>query len=71
MTSVPPHGLASPMLLGGTHTAAFKALGIDFVSYSEQMDTSTPAGKMVFNYGDPGDSMYVVRSGVVEISFAG
>src|ERR1700726_676871 len=26
----------------------FKALGIDFVSYSEQMDTSTPMGKMVF-----------------------
>jgi DNA invertase Pin-like site-specific DNA recombinase len=26
----------------------FEALGIDFVSYSEQMDTSTPAGKMVF-----------------------
>jgi DNA invertase Pin-like site-specific DNA recombinase len=26
----------------------FKALGIDFVSYSEAMDTSTPAGKMVF-----------------------
>jgi DNA invertase Pin-like site-specific DNA recombinase len=26
----------------------FKALGIDFVSYSEQMDTSTPSGKMVF-----------------------
>jgi DNA invertase Pin-like site-specific DNA recombinase len=26
----------------------FKTLGIDFVSYSEQMDTSTPAGKMVF-----------------------
>src|ERR1700676_3859908 len=26
----------------------FKALGIDFVSYSEQMDTSTPAEKMVF-----------------------
>jgi DNA invertase Pin-like site-specific DNA recombinase len=26
----------------------FKVLGIDFVSYSEQMDTSTPAGKMVF-----------------------
>jgi DNA invertase Pin-like site-specific DNA recombinase len=23
-------------------------LGIDFVSFSEQMDTSTPAGKMVF-----------------------
>ena len=26
----------------------FKALRIDFVSYSEQMDTATPAGKMVF-----------------------
>ncbi len=26
----------------------FKALGIDFVSFGEQMDTSTPAGKMVF-----------------------
>jgi DNA invertase Pin-like site-specific DNA recombinase len=26
----------------------FKTLGIDFVSFSEQMDTSTPAGKMVF-----------------------
>jgi len=26
----------------------FKALGIDFVSFSEQMDTSTPAGKMIF-----------------------
>ena len=26
----------------------FKALGIEFCSYSEQLDTSTPAGKMVF-----------------------
>lgn len=26
----------------------FKAQGIDFVSYSEQMDTSTPTGKMIF-----------------------
>jgi DNA invertase Pin-like site-specific DNA recombinase len=26
----------------------FKAMGIDFISFSEQMDTSTPAGKMVF-----------------------
>jgi DNA invertase Pin-like site-specific DNA recombinase len=26
----------------------FKSLGIDFVSYSEAMDTPTPAGKMVF-----------------------
>jgi DNA invertase Pin-like site-specific DNA recombinase len=27
---------------------AFKALGIEFVSLSEQVDTSTPTGKMVF-----------------------
>ena len=26
----------------------FKYLGIDFVSLSEQVDTSTPTGKMVF-----------------------
>ena len=26
----------------------FQALGIEFVSLSEQLDTSTPAGKMVF-----------------------
>jgi DNA invertase Pin-like site-specific DNA recombinase len=26
----------------------FRTLGIDFVSFSEQMDTSTPTGKMVF-----------------------
>lgn len=26
----------------------FRAMGIEFVSFSEQMDTSTPAGKMVF-----------------------
>jgi len=26
----------------------FKALGIEFVSFSEQMDTSTPTGKMIF-----------------------
>jgi DNA invertase Pin-like site-specific DNA recombinase len=26
----------------------FKSQGIEFVSFSEQMDTSTPAGKMVF-----------------------
>jgi DNA invertase Pin-like site-specific DNA recombinase len=27
---------------------ARRALGIDFVSFSEQLDTSTPTGKMVF-----------------------
>lgn len=26
----------------------FRALGIEFVSFSEQMDTSTPTGKMIF-----------------------
>jgi DNA invertase Pin-like site-specific DNA recombinase len=26
----------------------FRSLGIEFVSFSEQMDTTTPAGKMVF-----------------------
>ena len=26
----------------------FRALGIDFVSFSEQLDTSTPTGRMVF-----------------------
>jgi DNA invertase Pin-like site-specific DNA recombinase len=27
---------------------SFKAQGVEFVSYSEQLDTSTPAGKLVF-----------------------
>jgi CRP-like cAMP-binding protein len=30
---------------------------------------SLPAGKDVFHRGDPGDSMYVVLRGAVEISF--
>ena len=28
-----------------------------------------PAGHVIFNYGEPGDSMYVVRSGEAELSF--
>jgi uncharacterized membrane protein len=37
---------------------------------AERVDVvELPAGKAVFNYGDPGDSMFVVRSGTVEISF--
>jgi CRP/FNR family transcriptional regulator, cyclic AMP receptor protein len=37
---------------------------------AERVDVVTvPAGKVVFSFGDPGDSMYVVRTGVVEISF--
>lgn len=28
-----------------------------------------PAGRILFNYGDPGDSLYVIRSGEVEVFF--
>ena len=35
---------------------------------AERLDTITePAGKSMFVYGDPGDSAYIIRSGVVEI----
>src|ERR1700746_3414577 len=47
----------------------FKALGIDFVSYSEQMDTSTPAGKMVFTV--LGAVAELERSLIVERVLAG
>lgn len=30
---------------------------------------AAPAGKMLFSYGDPGDSLYIVRAGEVEIFF--
>ena len=37
---------------------------------AERVDTvSKPAGTTLFNYGDPGDSLYVVRAGEVEIFF--
>jgi len=37
---------------------------------AEQLDVvSFSAGQMVFNYGDPGDSLYVIRSGEVEAFF--
>jgi uncharacterized membrane protein len=37
---------------------------------AERVDVVTmKAGEVVFHYGDPGDSMFVVRSGVVEMSF--
>ncbi|HEY4157981.1 MAG TPA: cyclic nucleotide-binding domain-containing protein, partial [Polyangiaceae bacterium] len=32
-------------------------------------DLSVNAGSALFNYGDPGDSLYIVRSGEVEIYF--
>ncbi len=41
MTSVPPHGLASPMLLGGPHAAAFQAMaagwGMRLTPYSDRV----------------------------------
>jgi CRP/FNR family cyclic AMP-dependent transcriptional regulator len=37
---------------------------------AERIDVARlPAGQIVYSYGDPGGSMYVVRSGVVEMSF--
>ena len=37
---------------------------------AERIDTvSKPAGTALFNYGDPGDSLYIVRAGEVEIFF--
>jgi DNA invertase Pin-like site-specific DNA recombinase len=47
----------------------FKALGIDFVSYSEQIDTTTPAGKMVFTV--LGAVAELERSLIVERFWAG
>ncbi len=45
MTSVPPHGLASPMLLGGAHMAAFMALGAPWgmrlTAYSESVGAAS------------------------------
>ncbi len=56
-----PTGAVSTLSLSGSSTGfarsvshllraleTFKALGIEFVSLSEQVDTSTPTGKMVF-----------------------
>ena len=37
---------------------------------AERVDTvTTPAGTTLFNYGDPGGSLYIVRAGEVEIFF--
>jgi CRP/FNR family cyclic AMP-dependent transcriptional regulator len=37
---------------------------------ARQLDVvSLPAGKVIFNYGDPGDSLYIIRSGSVEVFF--
>src|SRR4029077_2600298 len=47
----------------------FKALGIDFVSFSEQMDDSTLAGKMVFTV--LGAVAELERSLIVERVLAG
>src|SRR4029077_15228048 len=37
---------------------------------AERVDTvGHPAGKTLFSYGDPGDSLYIVREGEVELFF--
>jgi CRP/FNR family transcriptional regulator, cyclic AMP receptor protein len=37
---------------------------------AERLDiVKAPAGQLLFSYGDPGDALYVVRSGVVEMFF--
>jgi uncharacterized membrane protein len=37
---------------------------------AERLDAITlPAGQMLFNYGDPGDSLFIVQKGEVEIFF--
>lgn len=45
MTSVPPHGLASPMLLGGPHRAAFMAMaapwGMKLTSYADRIGAAS------------------------------
>lgn len=45
MTSVPPHGIASPMLLGGPHRAAFMAMaapwGMRLTSYADRIGAAS------------------------------
>jgi uncharacterized membrane protein len=42
----------------------------DRATLAERIDVErVPAGKMMFGHGDPGGSLYVVRSGVVELFF--
>jgi CRP/FNR family transcriptional regulator, cyclic AMP receptor protein len=36
---------------------------------SQLEPVSIPAGRMVFDYGDPGDALFIVRSGTVEVFF--
>ncbi len=40
------------------------------IALAERVDlVKMPAGHIIFNYGDPGDSMFIIRAGRVEISF--
>ncbi len=40
------------------------------IALAERVDlVKMPAGQVIFSYGDPGDSMYIIRAGRVEISF--
>jgi CRP/FNR family transcriptional regulator, cyclic AMP receptor protein len=42
----------------------------DRVDLAAELDVVRfPAGRVLFNYGDPGDSLYVIRSGEVEVFF--
>jgi uncharacterized membrane protein len=49
----------------------FSALGPqERISLAERLRTTkSPAGTQLFNYGDPGHSLYIVREGEVEIFF--
>jgi uncharacterized membrane protein len=43
---------------------------VDRATLAERIDVErVPAGKLMFGHGDPGGSLYVVRSGVVELFF--
>ncbi|HEX6766615.1 MAG TPA: DUF1003 domain-containing protein [Polyangiaceae bacterium] len=54
-----------------TEVPLFSTLGEqERASLAARLDTSkSPAGTLLFNYGDPGHSLYIVREGEVEIFF--
>src|SRR6516165_9508310 len=52
-----------------TEVPLFQALdATERAALAARVDTvREPAGKLLFQYGDPGESLYIVRSGAVEI----
>jgi uncharacterized membrane protein len=58
---------ADPQIL--TEVPLFQALEpAERAALAARVDTvREPAGKLLFQYGDPGESLYIVRSGAVEI----